>query len=100
MTAQVSGLITLDLFNWPGEVGVKEYWPEEYRPEGKQLGGSKKRHVRDIPDAALVAIWQAVVRGDYKALLDTPWKTFEGLPPYSGIDFYRTTGNLFYTPTG
>lgn len=99
VTAQVSGLITLDLFNWPEECWPEEYWPEKHWPEEKQSGVPKKRHLRDIPDAELVEIWQAVVRGDYKALLDMPWKTFEGLPPYSGVDFYRTTGNLFRPST-
>lgn len=45
-------------------------------------------HLRDIPDAQLVRIWQAVVRGDEGALLEHPWKPLSGLPPYVR-DFYR-----------
>ena len=45
-------------------------------------------HLRDIPDAQLVRIWQAAVCGDKGALLEHPWKPLSDLPPYVR-DFYR-----------
>ena len=73
VTAQVSGLITFDNMDLL---------------EGKQSDLPENMHLRDIPDAQLVRIWQAVVRGDKAALLEHPWKPLSGLPPYVR-DFYR-----------
>ena len=73
VTAQVSGLITFDNMDLL---------------EGKQSDLPENMHLRDIPDAQLVRIWQAVVRGDNAALLEHPWKPLSGLPPYVR-DFYR-----------
>ena len=73
VTAQVSGLITFDNMDLL---------------EGEQSDLPENMHLRDIPDAQLVRIWQAVVRGDKGALLEHPWKPLSGLPPYVR-DFYR-----------
>ena len=73
VTAQVSGLITFD--NLDLLEGEESDLPEDMR-------------LRDIPDAQLVRIWQAVVRGDKGALLEHSWKPLSGLPPYVR-DFYR-----------
>ena len=73
VTAQVSGLITFDNMDLL---------------EGEESDLPEKMHLRDIPDAQLVRIWQAVVRGDKGALLEHPWKPLSGLPPYVR-DFYR-----------
>ena len=73
VTAQVSGLISLD--NMDLLEGEESDLPEEM-------------HLRDIPDEQLVSIWQAVVRGDKDALLGHPWKLLSELPPYKQ-DFYR-----------
>ena len=73
VTAQVSGLITFE--NMDLLKGEESDLPE-------------KMHLRDVPDAQLVRIWQAVVRGDKGALLEHPWKPLSGLPPYVR-DFYR-----------
>ena len=73
VTAQVSGLITFDNMDLL---------------EGEQSDLPENMHLRDIPDAQLVRIWQAVVRGDKAALLEHPWKPLSGLPPYVH-DFYR-----------
>ena len=73
VTAQVSGLITFD------NVDLLE---------GEESDLPEQMHLRDIPDAQLVRIWQAVVRGDKSALLEHPWKPLSGLPPYVR-DFYR-----------
>jgi hypothetical protein len=73
VTAQVSGLITFD--NMDLLEGEESDLPEEMRP-------------RDIPDEQLVRIWQAVVLGDRRALLDHPWKPTSDLPPYAR-DYYR-----------
>ena len=73
VTAQVSGLITFDNMDLL---------------EGEQSDLPENMHLRDIPDAQLVRIWQAVVRGDKAALLEHPWKPLSGLPAYVR-DFYR-----------
>ena len=73
VTAQVSGLITFDNMDLL---------------EGEQSDLPENMHLRDLPDAQLVRIWQAVVRGDKGALLEHPWKPLSGLPPYVR-DFYR-----------
>jgi hypothetical protein len=73
VTAQVSGLITLD--NMDLLEGEESDLPEEM-------------YLRDIPDEQLVRIWQAVVRGDKGALLEHPWNALRELPP-SKRDFYR-----------
>lgn len=73
VTAQVSGLITLT--NMDQLKDVISHPPETM-------------HLRDIPDAQLVSIWQAVARGDEGALFEHPWKPLSGLPPYVR-DFYR-----------
>ncbi len=73
VTAQVSGLITFDNMDLL---------------EGEQSDLPENMHLRDIPDAQLVRIWQAVVRGDKAALLEHPWKPLSGLPP-TVRDFYR-----------
>ena len=57
VTAQVSGLITFDNMDLL---------------EGEQSDLPENMHLRDIPDAQLVRIWQAVVRGDKGALLEHP----------------------------
>ena len=76
VTAQVSGLITFE--NMDLLEGEKSDLPETM-------------HLRDIPDAQLVRIWQAVVRGDKDALLEHPWKPLSALPSYER-DFYRSDG--------
>ena len=73
VTAQVSGLITFDNMDLL---------------EGEESDLPENMHLRDIPDAQLIRIWQAVVRGDKGALLEHPWKPLSGLPPYVR-DFYR-----------
>jgi hypothetical protein len=57
VTAQVSGLITFDNMDLL---------------EGEPSDLPETMHLRDIPDSQLIAIWQAVVRGDLAALLDNP----------------------------
>jgi hypothetical protein len=73
VTAQVSGLITLD------RIGLREVGESDV-PE--------TMHLRDIPDEQLIRIWQAVVRGDSKALLEHPWQPLSALAPYVS-DWYR-----------
>lgn len=73
VTAQLSGLVTFD--NLDLLEGVNSDLPESM-------------HMRDIPDEALISIWQAVVREDLASLLSHPWLDFDDLPPYSG-DYYR-----------
>jgi len=71
--AQISGLVICD------NVG---------RPEGFNSNLPETMYLRDIPDATLVAIWQALVREDQAALLSHPWRQLDELPAYSG-DYYR-----------
>ena len=73
VTAQVSGLITFDNLDLL---------------EGEESDLPENMHLRDIPDAQLVRIWQAVVRGDKGALLEHPWKPLSDLRPHVR-DFYR-----------
>lgn len=73
VTAQVSGLITFDNIDLL---------------EGKPSHLPENMHLRDIPDEQLIRIWQAVVRGDERALLDHPWASLDELPPYVS-DYYR-----------
>ncbi len=73
VTAQVSGLITFD------NIDLLEGEPSDL-PE--------TMHLRDIPDTQLIAIWQAVIRGDRDALLDHAWQSFDDLPAYNS-DYYR-----------
>jgi len=73
VTAQVSGLITFDNMDLL---------------EGKESDLPETMHLRDIPDEQLIRIWQAVIRGDRKALLEHPWQPFDALPPYVS-DYYR-----------
>jgi hypothetical protein len=73
VTAQVSGLITFDNIDLL---------------EGEESDLPETMYLRDIPDEQLIRIWQAVVRGDRKALLSHPWKPLDALPPYES-DYYR-----------
>ena len=74
VTAQVSGLITFDNIDLL---------------EGEASDLPEEMHLRDIPDEQLIRIWQAVVRGDKRALLEYPWKPLSDLPPYVR-DYYRS----------
>jgi hypothetical protein len=74
VTAQVSGLITLD--NLDLIRGRESDFPEAMR-------------LRDIPDEQLIGMWQAVVRGDNASFLGLPWKPLSELPPYAR-DYYRS----------
>jgi hypothetical protein len=74
VTAKVSGLVTFENL--------------DLLLAGRESGLPETMHLRDIPDAQLIRIWQAVVRGDKGALLEHPWKPLGELPPYER-DFYR-----------
>ena len=73
VTAQVSGLITLERMD---------------QLDGKAATATT-RHLRDIPDEQLVLIWQAIVRDDDDALLGQPWQSLDELPPPT-TDYYRS----------
>ena len=73
VTAQVSGLITFDNLDLL---------------EGEESDLPETMHLRNIPDEQLIQIWQAVVRGDKKALLEHPWQQPDALAPYVS-DYYR-----------
>jgi hypothetical protein len=73
VTAQISGLITFDNIDLL---------------EGEDSDMPEAMHLRDIPDAQLIRIWQAVVCGDEVALLEHRWRSLDELPPYER-DYYR-----------
>lgn len=73
VTAHVSGLITFDNLDLL---------------EGEPSDLPETMHLRDVPDTQLIAIWQAVIRGDRDALLDHQWQSFDELPAYN-TDYYR-----------
>src|ERR1700722_786657 len=67
VTAQVSGLVTFDNIDLL---------------EGEESDLPETMHLRDIPDAELIRIWQAVVHSDRPALLNPAWKPLSELPPF------------------
>jgi len=73
VTVQVSGLITFDNIDLL---------------EGHESDLPEAMYLRDIPDEALIHIWQAVVRNDKDALLKNLWTPLDRLPTYLR-DFYR-----------
>jgi hypothetical protein len=76
VTAQVSGLVTLDNLDLI---------------RGRQSGFPEAMRLRDIPDDQLIGMWQAVVRGDDASFLGHQWKPLKELPPYVR-DYYRSGG--------
>lgn len=76
VSAQVSGLVFFDNLDLL---------------EGEESDLPETMYLRNIDDAELIAIWQAVVVGDKEALLDRTWVSdLEALPPYRA-DYYRHT---------
>jgi hypothetical protein len=74
VTAQVSGLITLDNLDLI---------------EGLASDLPAVLHLRDVPDEQLVEIWRAIVRNDQSALLSHGWKAAADLPSHTK-DYYRS----------
>ena len=68
VTADVSGLVTFDNIDML---------------EGEASDLPETMHMRDIPDADLIALWQCVVRGDRDGLLSHDWVAYDKLPPFS-----------------
>ena len=74
ITVQVSGLVTLDDLSWITGSPDDQPTPSFY--------------LRDVPDARLVGLLEALAQGNIENVLKAGWLPFDELPPYTR-DFYR-----------